>query len=113
MIVKKVERRIYINVLVREYVKHLCGRELLVRVIGYALDRVSNSLAHLGRKHVTKIMLEQISYAALAGLRIDADNVGLVFSSNVLRIDRKIRNGPIAAGVILAPLHSLCDSILM
>ena len=64
--------------------------------------------------------LHEISNATLTGLTIDADH-GFVGATDVFRIDRKIRNGPLilfkrytsSIGISLKMFQTLLDRVLM
>ena len=64
--------------------------------------------------------LHKICDATLTGLTIDADH-GFVGATNVFRIDRKIRNGPLillerysrSVGISLKMFQTLLDCVLM
>ena len=77
------------------------------------LHRVTHFLSHLLRQHDRVILLEHIRDAALAGLAVDADDVRIVGSRDVLRIDGQIRHGPLVGIVDLFVSHSLGDRILV
>ena len=113
MIINNSYGRVDIDILLMEDISDLLGRKLLVRTVGVTLDGISDILAHLRGKNISEIVLKQISDSALARLRVDSDNSRFVFSSNVVGVDRQIRNCPVLAIVVLTPLHTLGDSVLM
>ena len=70
-------------------------------------------LAHLQGQYVAVILLEKIADTSLARLRVDTDDVGIVGSADVHRVDGNIGNAPFVKRILLAVFHTLCDSILM
>ena len=88
--------------------------EFLMHMIGNILGRIAHCLTHLGRQIQTKVLLQNITDTALTGLAVDPDHICLVLSSDILRIQRQIRNGPFSGMLMLLPdLHTLGDCILM
>src|SRR5699024_7525075 len=87
--------------------------ELFVRFVGNVFDKISDLFLHLLREADSEALLQDIVHAALSGLAVDSDDVGVISSSNILRIDRKVRNGPLIAVMFFSPCHDFCDLILM
>ena len=102
-----------IDVIFKEDVMYFIGRKLLMRMVGNALDVITEDLAHLGRENERVFGFEQITDTTLARLGVDADNVCFVNSADVGRVDGKIRHVPDAVSVCLAVVHTLGDGILM
>ena len=92
---------------------------LLGRVSVVLHDLVEFDLQTLGQVKIV-VGLEQVGHAALAGLRVDA-NDGLVRAADVLRVDRQVRHEPheavkisaSALGGHLTSLETLLDGVLM
>ena len=82
-------------------------------LIGYALHKIADLFTHRLRQCDTEVLLESVVYAALSGLRVDADDIGVIGTADILRIDGQVRNAPHIGLSVLTPLHSLCDGILM
>ena len=61
-----------------EDAEHLACTQLLVAVVGHALDLVAQSLAHLGGQVVAVVLLQHKADAALAALAVDTDDVGVI-----------------------------------
>ena len=88
-------------------------RKLLVLSVGNILYHISDFFSHLLRYCISEVLFQNICYTALAGLAVDSDNIRLVFSSHILRIDRQIRHSPFVQLLVLSPFHTLGDSILV
>ena len=96
-----------------EQTEDLVRMKLFVLVIGHCFGCIAHSLAHFRRKVQAKLCLQYIAYTALSGLAVDTDNICVVVSSHICRIDRQIRNSPVLQISVLSPVHTLCDGILM
>ncbi len=84
-----------------------------MRFVGNSLDNIPEAFAHF-RGHIYTVgLLHEIAYAALSRLGVDADNIALVFASHIVRVYGYIGNGPFFGFLFLAPLHSLCDRVLV
>ena len=59
------------------------------------------------------MLFHQETYSALTRLTVDSYYVALVLSADVLGVDRKIRHRPVVGVLCRAPLHTLCDSVLV
>ena len=57
--------------------------------------------------------LQHIADASLSGLAVDTDDIRVVASSDIGRIDRQVGNSPVIRIVFFSPVHSLCDGILV
>ncbi len=75
-------------------VEHFLDAQLAVLVIADILDAVAQILAHLGRRVVAVVLLQQEPDAALAALAVDADDVGVVGAADIVGVDRDIGAGP-------------------
>ena len=105
----------YRNILkfIFEQCKDFFGHQLLMLFVGYSFCSISHSLPHLCRQIQSIILLEDIAYAALSGLAVNTDNICLIMSADVRRIDRKIRHCPFFLSVLFSVFHTFCDRILM
>ena len=81
--------------------------------VGQILDHVADLFPHLQRNRVSEVLLQDICYAALAGLAVDPDNIGFVLSAHVFRVDEQIRHRPGPQAFFFMPPHALGNSILM
>ena len=79
-------------------------------VVRYFLDEVAEVFAHLLRHVDAVILFHDETYAALAGLAVDADDVGIVRAAHIMRIDVQVRAGPVLFVVFLAEVHALGES---
>ena len=113
MVVDELQRFVDIDKLFLENFQHLGGGELLMGVVGDALDRVPDRLLHLGREDIAVVLLEEVADAALARLGVDPDDVGLVDPADVGGVDREVGDGPVAGVVFLPPLHPLGNRVLV
>ena len=82
-------------------------------LVGYVFHRVAHLFPHGIRKRYAEILFQNIIDAALAGLAVYADHIGIVRPSHILRIHREIGNAPDPEIFVLTPLHSLGDGILV
>ena len=73
-----------------EDVEHFACAQLLVAVVGHALDLVAQRLAHLGGQVVAVVLLQHEADAALAALAVDADDVGVVGAADVVGVHRDV-----------------------
>ena len=105
--------RFCIDVVIFKYTINQIRRKLFMRFVGYVFDKISDFFPHFFRKADAETLLQDIVYTAFSGLAVDTDNVGIVSSSHILRIDRKIGNAPCIQIMLFSPGHSLCNRILM
>ena len=96
-----------------EDVEHFACAQLLVAVVGHALDLVAQRLAHFGRQVVAEVLFQHKADAALAALAVDADNIGIVGASDVVGVNGDVGAGPAVFAMLLAVGHALCNGILM
>ena len=87
--------------------------KLFVLVIGYCFRCIAHSLTHFRRKVQAEFCLQNISYAAFSGLAVDTDNICIIVSSHICRIDRQIRHCPVFQIAVFSPMHTFCNGILM
>lgn len=87
-------------------------RQFLAFLVGNLLDRLAEFHLQVARQVQAEILLQNIGDAALARLRVDADD-RLVGPADVTRIDRQIRHFPDRVIGDLDRLHPLVDRILM
>ena len=107
------QRRIGIEVVLLEDVVDFGRFQFLMLVVRYFLDEVAEVFAHLLRHVDAVILFHDETYAALAGLAVDADDVGIVRAAHIMRIDVQVRAGPVLFVVFLAEVHALGDGVLM
>ena len=93
--------------------KDFIRTQLFMQMIGNGFCGIAHSLAHLRRQIQAVFRLQNIADTALSRLAVDADDVCIVVSSDIGRIDRQIRNGPGIRCFLLDPVHAFCDRILM
>ena len=87
--------------------------QLFVCSVRYTLYKVSYFLTHLLWKVDTIALFQDVVHAALTRLAVDTDNIRIILSSHILRIDRQIRNSPFLALTCISPCHTFGDRILM
>ena len=87
--------------------------QLLVCFIGYIFYHVADFFTHFFRNADAKVLLQNVAYTAFSWLAVDTDNIFIVSSSDVLRIDWQIRYGPVISFFRFTPCHTFCDGILM
>ena len=81
--------------------------------IADALHEIADLLTHVDRKLIAIIFFQHVGDAALARLRIDADDVGLIHSADVARVDRQVWHGPLFLVMFFAIVHAFGNGILM
>ena len=96
-----------------EQIENFVRMKLFMLVIRNSFCGISHCLTHFRRKVKTEFGLKDISYAAFTGLAVDADNICVIISSHICRIDRKIRNIPVIRILVISPVHTLGNCILM
>ena len=111
--IRNLDTAIEIQIIILKDIQNLIGLELLMLVVGNTLAQIAEMLAHLGGKVVAKGLFQEIADAALTTLRVDADDVGIVGSADILGIDRNIRYAPFVELVFLSVFHTLGNRILM
>ena len=79
----------------------------------FHFDKVAKILAHVLRHGHAVFLLHDEPHAALAGLAVDANDVGPIFPPDILGIDGKIRYRPTAGILLLPSFHPLGDGVLM
>ena len=98
---------------IAEELEELLWFEFLVLLVRDVLGKGAHRLAHFGGELDVVALFEDVPHAALARLRVDADDVRIVDAADVARVDGKIGNIPHAAAVLGAPVHALGDGVLM
>ena len=91
----------------------LLRKELTVLGVGDVLDVIAEDLAHLGGEDVIVLCFEDVSDTALARLRIDTDDVGLIDTTDIGGVDGEVGDVPGFEILFRSPLHALGDCILM
>ena len=109
----ELDRSSYIYILILEYFVNLFRLKLFVTMVGNALNSVANIFFHLLRKVETVLCLKDKANATLTGLGVDADYISIICSSNVLWVQWKVRSCPHLIRILLAPLHTLSNGILV
>ena len=77
-------------------------------MVGNALDVITKHFAHLRGQYQLELRFQDIPDTTLTRLGIDADNVRLVHSADVGRVDGKIRYSPGIHAAFHAVFHTLC-----
>ncbi len=108
-----IQRLCAVEVGILEDVQHLGSAQLLVAVVGHALDLVAQRLPHLGGQIVAVVLFQYKTDAALAALAVDADNVGIVGAADVVGVHRDVGTGPAVFAGLLAVRHALGNGVLM
>ena len=96
-----------------EQAEDLIRMKLFMFVIRYCFCRIAHSFTHFRRKIQAEFRLQNISYTTFSRLAVDADDICIVVSSNICRIDRQIRYCPVLKVAVLSPVHTFCNGILM
>ena len=107
------QRRFGIEVILLEDVVDFGRFQFLMLVVRNFLDEVAEVFAHLLRHVDAVVLFHNEAYAALAGLAVDADDVGIVGAAHIMRVDVQIRAGPVLFVVFFAEMHALGDGVLM
>ena len=108
-----IERAVVVEISGLKDIEHFLDAQLAVLVVADILDAVAEILAHLGRRVVAVVLLQQEPDAALAALAVDEDDVGVVGTADIVRVDGDVRAGPVVELFLLAPGHALGDGVLM
>jgi len=108
-----VDRIEYVYVFIIEQFEYLIRCKLLMALVRDAFHHIADFFPHFYWKHISEILFEDVCYTALSGLTVYAYDICFIFSSHIMRIDRKIRHAPSFQIVILSEVHSLCYGILM
>ena len=82
-------------------------------MVRYSFDLVAKILPHFSGKVVAKTGFQKITNAAFSTLAVNANNIGLVFSAHICRVNGKVGNIPLIEIVLFAPFHSFGNGILM
>ena len=77
------------------------------------LDVVTKHLSHLGWQNKFELRFENVTDTALPRLRVNADNVRLVHSANVGRVDGKIGHRPGCRIPFHTVFHTLRNGVLV
>ena len=105
--------QVLVLVLMGEGQQDVLGGELLVGPVGDVLDVVAHLLGHFLGQVVAEVVLQDVGDAALAGLAVDADDVGLVLPVHVLGVQGQVGDGPVGFVPLLPELHALGDGVLV
>ena len=108
-----IQRRGVVEIALFKNGEDLLHAQLTMLMIADFLDAVAEILPHFGRRVVAVVLLQQEADAALAALGVDADNIGIVGTADVMRVDGNIRAGPFMEMLFLAPGHALGNGVLM
>ena len=101
------------NIVILKNLINNCRCQFLMRLIRNILNSIANLLAHIFRKTQTKVSAQYIAYAALSRLTVNTNNIWIISTSYILRVNWKIRNIPLFTLSSFSPCHALCDCILM
>ena len=82
-------------------------------VVGHALDLVAQHLAHLGGQVIAVVLFQHKADTALAALAVDADDIGIIGTADIVGVDGDVGAGPAVLAPLLAVGHALCNGILM
>ena len=103
-----------VDVLILENLMDFRRGQLLVPFIGDALNQIPHFFLHPIRQIDPEVLLQNKGHAALAGLAVDADDVGLVLASHIPGVDGKIGHFPAFFALsFFPPGHALGDRVLM
>ena len=87
--------------------------QFFVFLVGYVFYQVAKFLFHHIRQRNTEALFQNIAYAAFPGLAVDTDNIRIVGTAHIFRIDWQIWHRPGFQLFFLAVCHTFCDCILM
>ena len=87
--------------------------KLFMQMIRYSFGCITHSLPHFRWKIQTILGFQDIAYAAFSGLAVNTDNICIIITSHICRINRQIRHCPMVRIFFLDPVHSFCNGILM
>ena len=82
-------------------------------VVGDALDEVAHLGGHLLGQVVAEVVLQDVGDAPLAGLAVDADDVGLVLPVDVVGVQGEVGDGPVFLLPLFPEVHPLGDGVLV
>ena len=102
-VIKQFVRAANISVFLLEQIKNFIGLQLLAAIIAGFLHDCAEFALHCLWHFNSVIVCKNKCHSALAALRIYAHN-RLVFSANIGRVNRQIRNFPII-GIALLHIH--------
>ena len=104
---------VQIQILRSEDFKDFVGLQLLVLVVGNLFADIAEMLPHLGRQIVAEGLLQKVADAALSGLGIHPDHIGVVGAADVLRVDGNVGHIPFMQIVFASVFHALCNGVLV
>ncbi len=108
-----VYRMVFVDVRLFKDFEHFLGTEFLVGVVADAFDGIAEMFAHFWRQRVAVRRFEDVADATFSGLGIDADNVAVVRSGHVVRIERNVWHAPFEQLFVFPPFHAFGDGVLM
>ena len=96
------------DIVILKYLIHNRRCKFLVLAVRNTLHKIAYLLLHLIRNGNTEVLLKDVGYTALTRLAVDTDDIRLVLSSDVHRVDRKIWDSPLPVRLsLLPPVHAL------
>ena len=98
---------------VEEKLVKLGGLQFLMPLIRNIFDDLRKGFLQPRGKMQLVLAFENKRHAALSRLTVDADDVLFIFSADIPRIDRQVRNVPYRLGIFFPIAHTLGDSVLM
>ncbi len=99
--------------MLHEQLKEVGCFEFFVPFVRNAFGDFAHAVAHVRGQLQAVTAFEHVPDAPSSRLRIDADNVGVVFAPHVFGIDGKVGHVPLGQPRFLAEIHAFCDRVLM
>ena len=113
---EEVHGRLEVHEFAEKQIADLVGGKLATEGVGVVVDVFAHLRVHRLGQVKAVFLVEHIGDAALARLRVDADD-GLVAAPDILRIDREVRHAPRQIGAFLqfalAAVEAFLDRILV
>src|SRR6185312_3847329 len=108
----ELERHLAVEVLALEGLPDVGRGQLAAALVGDALHHLRELHLHAAREVELVVVLEHVGDAALARLRVDADD-RLVGPAHVVGVDRQVGHVPDRRAGALVRLHALLDRVLV
>ena len=102
-----------IEIIVHKETMYFIGLQFLMAVIRYVFDKIAEIFPHFLWHADTVIVFHDETYATFAGLAVDADDISLVLTAHIFRINEQVRHGPVRFAMIFTELHAFGNGILM
>ena len=94
-------------------IKDFIWMEFFMTVIGNSFCCIPHSFTHLRWQVQAVFCFQDIANSTFTRLTVDTNNICIVISSNISRIDRQIWYRPAIRIFFISPVHSFCNCILV